>query len=56
MQPKTQYSWNSRFDNPWKDRLQNKTLTLRDIVAALQWGAPADRLTSEIKEALQQVK
>lgn len=52
MPAKTQSSSSERFANPWKDMLNADTLSLKEIVTALQWGAPSDRLTPEIKRAL----
>lgn len=45
--------WDRSFDNPWKELWPKKDkLTLRDIVKALQWGAPIDRVSAEIMAAL----
>jgi hypothetical protein len=41
-----------RFPNPWKDILNNDTLSVREVIMAIQWGAPSNRLTPEIRDGL----
>jgi hypothetical protein len=48
--------WKRQFPNPWKELLPKKeSLTLREIVAALRWGAEIDALSPEVRSALEDV-